>query len=455
MTASLEQIAVTAAAQLLPGEVVYLGPGLPLLVAGHLPRHWGVTVYTEAGLLAGSPAIGSVADALATGAGSAIVECVQSAGLIRGGHLDVAVLQARQVSTSGDLSEPANGGPGPGRSSEVGSCAQRVFAVMELAGGSGSIVGHCDGPISVQGRVGIIISDVGVFTITSGGLTLTEVAPGWTVDQVRQLVEPTIDVLPNPVEMTFTLPQREPHSKVFSSAAAAVADIPDGSTILIDGFAGPGGMAAYLMLALRDQGANDLTMVSNTAGIAATVGFGTPPGSRTIDHSVLVLNGQIKKALASFPVSPSPSRPTPFELAYLRGEVDLELVPQGTLAERIRAGGFGIAAFYTPTGAGTAVAEGKPTRTIDGREQVLESGIQADFALLRALRADTMGNLVYHGTSRNFNAVMAPAARVTIVEVDEIVEPGQLSPEAIVTPGAFVQRVVQRPADFSAYEVDE
>ena len=281
---------------------------------------------------------------------------------------------------------------------------------------------------------------------------LREIAPGWTVDDIRQRVEASFSISADIREMDFSLPERQLGSKVFQSGADAVADIPDGAMVLIDGFGGPGGMAQYLMIALRDQGAKQLTMVSNTAGIAGAVNFGTPPGMRTIDHSILVVNGQIGKAIASFPVSPSPSRPTAFELAYRNGEVELELVPQGTLAERLRAGGFGLTAFYTPTGAGTLIAEGKPSRTIDGREQVLERAITADFALLRAYKADTLGNLVYRGTSRNFNSVMAPAARITIVEVDEIVEPGGIAPDEVVTPGPFVQRIVRRPGDFSAYE---
>ena len=222
--------------------------------------------------------------------------------------------------------------------------------------------------------------------------------------------------------------------------------------MFIDGFGGPGGMAQYLLTALRDSGRRGLTIVSNTAGIARVVSFGTPPGRTAIDHSVLIDNGQVAKAIASFPVSPSVSRPSAFELAYRRGAVDLELAPQGTLAERLRAGGAGIAAFYTPTGAGTLIAEGKESRNIDGRGYILEYGLAADFAIIRAHRADTRGNLTYRGTSRNFNAVMAPAARVTVVEVDEVVAAGALDPEAVVTPGVFVQRIVQRPAGFTGYE---
>ncbi len=230
-------------------------------------------------------------------------------------------------------------------------------------------------------------------------------------------------------------------NKILSSFADAVADVPDGAVIMMDGFGGPGGMPQNLILALQDQGAKDLTIISNTAGIP---GFGSVAGEQAVTHNILMENGQVKKMVASFPVSPSPSRPNAFELAYREGKIELELVPQGTMAERIRAGGAGIAAFYTPTGAGTVVAQGKETRTIDGREYVLEPALKADFAFIRAFKADRLGNLVYKGTSRNFNAVMATAAHITIAEVDQIVEPGVLDPEAVATPAIFVNRIVKR-----------
>ena len=231
--------------------------------------------------------------------------------------------------------------------------------------------------------------------------------------------------------------------KVVPTFADAVADIPNGAWLMIDGFAGPGGTPQNLIRALRDQGASDLTIISNTAGLASVIGFGTIPGDRPTDIGILVDNGQVKKVIASFPVSPSPSRPTSFELAYREGKVELEVVPQGTLAERIRAGGAGIPAFYTPTGVGTLVAEGKETRTFSGREYLMEHALTADFALLRAHKADTLGNVVYRGTSRNFNGVMATAARTTVVEVDEVVEPGELGEADVHTPGIYVKRVVK------------
>lgn len=232
-------------------------------------------------------------------------------------------------------------------------------------------------------------------------------------------------------------------SKIVGSFADAVEDIPDGAILMIDGFAGPGGTPQNLIRALRDHGASDLTIISNTAGLASVIGFGTIPGDRPIDIGVLVENEQVKKVIASFPVSPSPSRPTAFETAYREGKIDLEVVPQGTLAERIRAGGAGIPAFYTPTGVGTLMAEGKESRVFDGREYLLEHSLKADFALLRAHISDTMGNTQYRGTSRNFNGVMATSADVVIMEVDKVVEPGDIDPGAVHTPGIYVNRVVE------------
>ena len=232
-------------------------------------------------------------------------------------------------------------------------------------------------------------------------------------------------------------------NKIVPTFAEAVADIPDGATLMIDGFAGPGGTPQNLIRALRDHGARDLTIISNTAGLASVTGFGTVPGDRPTDIGVLVENEQVKKVIASFPVSPSASRPTAFERAYREGNAELEVVPQGTLAERIRAGGAGIPAFYTPTGAGTLMAEGKEVRTFDGREHLLEIALKADFALLRAHRSDALGNTQYRGTSRNFNGVMATAADVVVMEVDEIVELGEIDPGAVHTPGIYVDRIVK------------
>ena len=232
-------------------------------------------------------------------------------------------------------------------------------------------------------------------------------------------------------------------NKIFDSFKEILEGVSSGATIMIDGFAGPGGTPQNLIKALRENGSKNLTVISNTAGLASVIGFGTIPGVRPIDIGVLVDNKQIKKVIASYPVSPSPSRPTSFENAYKNGEVDLELVPQGTLAERIRAGGAGIPAFYTPTGVGTMVGQGKEVRVFDGRQYVLETALTADFALIKGHIADTYGNLTYRGTSRNFNGVMVSAAATSIVEVDDIVGPGEIDSYRIDTPGIFVDRIIK------------
>ena len=233
-----------------------------------------------------------------------------------------------------------------------------------------------------------------------------------------------------------------PIHKVVSSFREAVADVPDGAVIMIGGFGGPGGMPSNLLLALRDQGARGLTIIANSAGLP---GFGAKNGEEAANASVLFANHQVRKTIASFPVPRSPSVVSEFQKAWQTGEVELEVVPQGTLAERIRAGGAGIPAFYTPTAAGTRLGEGKETREFGGRQCVLEEALTADYAFIRAHAADALGNLVYRGSSRNFNPVMATAARVTIAEVSQLVEAGGLDPEAVVTPGLYVHRVVKRP----------
>src|SRR5207253_9300326 len=216
-------------------------------------------------------------------------------------------------------------------------------------------------------------------------------------------------------------------NKVVATAAVAVADIPSGATVMIGGF-GTAGMPSELIDALIAKGSKDLTIVNNNAGNADT------------GLAALLKARQVKKIICSFP------RQTDswvFDGLYKKGDIELELVPQGNLAERIRAAGAGIGAFYTPTGYGTPLAEGKETRHIDGRDYVLEYPIHADFALIKALRGDRWGNLVYRKTARNFGPIMAAAAKCTIAQVREIVNLGDLDPENVVTPGIFVQRVVE------------
>jgi 3-oxoadipate CoA-transferase, alpha subunit len=218
-------------------------------------------------------------------------------------------------------------------------------------------------------------------------------------------------------------------NKIVSSVTDALADVHDGATILIGGF-GPAGMPAELIDGLIAQGAKDLTIVNNNAGNGET------------GLAALLKARRVRKILCSFPRQVDSYV---FDALYRAGEIELELVPQGNLAERIRAAGAGIGGFYTRTGYGTLLAEGKETRTIDGRGYVLEHPIHADYALIKAELADRWGNLMYRKTARNFCPVMATAARCTIVQVNRVVELGQLDPETIVTPGIYVKRVVHIP----------
>ncbi|MFG0257657.1 MAG: 3-oxoacid CoA-transferase subunit A [Phycisphaerales bacterium JB043] len=216
------------------------------------------------------------------------------------------------------------------------------------------------------------------------------------------------------------------------NAGAAVADVFDGATVMIGGF-GEAGSPVELIHALIDQGARDLTVVSNNTG------------SGEVGLAALLKERRVIKVICSFPRT---ANSTVFPELYREGFTELELVPQGTLAERIRAGGAGVPAFYTPTAVGTPLAKGKESREIDGREYLLERGLTADFALIKGRAADTHGNVIYNKTARNFGPPMAMAARTTIAQVEEIVEAGGLDPEVIVTPGIFVDRVVEvsRPA---------
>jgi len=213
-------------------------------------------------------------------------------------------------------------------------------------------------------------------------------------------------------------------NKVLPSADAAVALISDGATILMGGF-GLCGIPENLIKALHARGTKQLTVVSNNAGVD-DFGIGILLKSRQVRKMISTYVGENKE----------------FERQFLQKEIDVELVPQGTFAERIRAAGAGVGGFFTPTAYGTVVAEGKETREIDGKHYVLEKPLSGDFAFVKAWKGDRAGNLVYHRTARNFNPVMATAARVTIAEVEHLVEPGEIDPDHVVTPGIFVQHVV-------------
>jgi 3-oxoacid CoA-transferase subunit A len=214
-------------------------------------------------------------------------------------------------------------------------------------------------------------------------------------------------------------------NKVLASAEDAVSQIPDGATIMMGGF-GLCGIPETLIAALHARGSTGLTVISNNAGID-DFGIG-----------VLLKSRQVRKMIATYV-----GENKEFERQFLTGELEVELVPQGTFSERIRAGGAGIGGFFTPTGYGTLIAEDKETRTIDGTPYVLEQPLTADFAFVKAWKGDRAGNLVYRKTARNFNPVMATAAKVTIAEVEQLVEPGDIDPDHVVTPGIFVRHILQ------------
>jgi len=214
-------------------------------------------------------------------------------------------------------------------------------------------------------------------------------------------------------------------NKVLPNVEAAVALVPDEATIMMGGF-GLCGIPENLIRALHARGTTRLTLISNNAGVDE-FGLGMLLRSRQVKKMISTYVGENKE----------------FERQFLSGELEVELVPQGTFSERIRAGGAGLGGFFTPTGYGTLVAEGKETRVIDGKPYVFEPPLRADFAFVKAWKGDRVGNLVYRRTARNFNPMMATAARVTIAEVEELVEPGQIDPEHVVTPGIFVQHIVR------------
>ena len=226
-------------------------------------------------------------------------------------------------------------------------------------------------------------------------------------------------------------------NKTFPDFDAAVADVPDGATIMFGDFGGVGA-PQNLIAALHRQGARRLTGISNEHG-------GT---DGRVDVGTLIEAGRIRKMVCSITAATHPSRVTPFVRLYNAGEIDGELVPQGTLAERIRAGGAGIGGFYTPAGAGTEIADGKESREINGRSYLLEYPLVADYAFIRAWQADTFGNLRFRMAQRNFNPIMAMAARVTLVEVENaVVSIGTLNPDDIHLPGVYVNRIVEIPQE--------
>jgi len=233
-------------------------------------------------------------------------------------------------------------------------------------------------------------------------------------------------------------------NKLYDSFDKAVADVSDGAIILLGGFTPSAGTPSALIRAIYRKGIKNLTIVANTPGQGRPApGAPVPPGRRSVPNidngGLLIQNGQVSKAICAYPGQIRPG--SVFHTLMTEGKFTVELVPQGTIAERIRAARAGIPAFYTATGVGTVIEKGKETRMFNGRKYLLEHALNADFAFVRAHKADRWGNLVYQGTSRNFNATMAGAAKVTIAEVDEMVQLGDINPETVATPSIYVNRI--------------
>jgi 3-oxoacid CoA-transferase A subunit len=233
-----------------------------------------------------------------------------------------------------------------------------------------------------------------------------------------------------------------PVNKIFKSCDEAVADVFDGASVMIGGFGSFAGLPVHLIDALARHGAKDLTIIANMGGVGFELSKRIKPGGYQ-DAGLLFEKGLVKKFIGSVPALGGMPPTSPLERQYNEGRVEIEMVPQGTLAERIRCGAGGLGGFYTTVGVGTVVADGKEKKVINGREYILELPLTADFALIKAYKADKMGNLIYRQTARCFNPVMAMVANVTIVEVEKIVPVGGLDPEAIITPHVYVHRIVE------------
>jgi len=238
---------------------------------------------------------------------------------------------------------------------------------------------------------------------------------------------------------------------IYSSYKEAIKDLSNNTSIMIGGFGVQGGQPTNLMLALRDMNLSDLTLIGNVAGISMITGYGWKKSDKykIIDQSIFFEKKQVKKIICSFPIPAQREPISEIEKAWKNNESEVEIIPQGTLAEKIRAGGSGIAAFYTKTGVGTIIEKNKETKIINGEKYLLEYALNADVAIIKAHKSDEKGNLIYKGTSRAFNPIMATAASLTIAEVDKIVSSNDIDPERIGTPGIYVDRIVSNINELS------
>lgn len=441
-----ELISKRAVRELKSGMYVNLGGGLPTNISNYIPPNLTVYLQSENGILG----YGSIADEdrrdpdliNASGQpttlipGASFCNQAEAFAMIRGGHIDLSILGAFQVSQEGDLANwKATADPlgGVGGAMDLTCGARRVIVVMEhtTPNGEPRLVKRCTLPLTGKKCVNTIITNLAVIEVTPQGLFLLEVAPGTTPQEVQALTEAQLiisaelKVMQTEID-TVSKPQQI--DKVYPSPMEAVKDIHNGASIFISGFGG-GGVPFNLVEALGQLTLKGLTFIGNSSST-----FGA-----------LVEKGQAIKVVATYPGYAQRSRYDPIKNLYREGKLEVEAVPLGTMMERIRSAGAGIAAFYTPTGVGMMAEKGKEKRNFNGRDCLLEHALRADFALIKAYKADRSGNLIYRYSARNHGPIMAAAARITIAEVEEVVETGQIDPELIITPHIYVDRVVQVP----------
>jgi 3-oxoacid CoA-transferase subunit B len=426
------------------GMVVNLGIGLPTLVSDHVPTNGAVMLHSENGMIGygpfptddkeGNPNIVNAGGQMVTLIpGASFVHHADSFAIIRGGYIDVAVLGALQVSEKGDLANylmPGRALGSPGGAVDLAAQARRVIVLMEhtTREGQPKIVRDCTIPLTGRTCVSLVITDVGVFEVDEERVWLREIAPGWTVEEIQSITDVPLLISLDLKEMHFDREEFVPVDKAYTAAIESVEDVFSGAVIMVDGFCSSTATPQGLMRAIVDKHVNDLTLITNLGSL-----------ENTIDN-FLIQRGRVRRLIASASQHLLNGQSHCVEGTSSKRNIEIELVSEEALAERIRMGGAGIIAAYLRNGSS---ANGElEQRIINGHRYSLEYALRADFALIRAQWADSLGNLIYGGYPHALSAKMATAATITIAEVDEILPAGNLDPELIDTPGLYVDRIV-------------
>lgn len=426
------------------GMVVNLGIGLPTLVSDHVPTNGAVMMHSENGMIGygpfpsddkeGNPNIVNAGGQMVTLIpGASFVHHADSFAIIRGGHIDVAVLGALQVSEKGDLANylmPGRALGSPGGAVDLAAQARRVIVLMEhtTRDGQPKIVRDCTLPLTGRACVSLVITDVGVFEVDGESVWLCEIAPGWTVDEIQSITDVPLLTSLDLKEMHFDLEEFVPVDKVYTDAMESVEDVFSGAVIMVDGFRISTASPQGLIRAIVDKHVDDLTLITNLLSVEKAV------------DNLIIQRGRVRRLIASASQPLLNGQSHCIESIFSKRNIEIELVPENALAERIRMGGAGIMAAYLRDGSG---ANGeREHRFINGHRYALEYALRADFTLIRARWADSLGNLIYGGYPHALSVQMATAATITIAQVDEILPAGNLDPELIDTPGLYVDRIV-------------